>query len=316
MMLSTYCCALLFLGILPHFTAHAKPIWPLIGPDFPPPKNLSSSKTFQSAISNLTQLLQQTISTGNTSYGVFDSANTSYSIELFSTYESDPLFTTHFTSPSVATYRDGVKSVDSNTVFRIGSLTKLMAVYTFLIEAGDARFNDPIMNYVPELLEAARSIGSSANSLDNVAWDEITIGELASHMADIGRDWEGLGTIGGPFFPVDDPLALGLPPLSASEIPICGGGPFCTRAQFFEGFSKRHPVYASSTAPIYSNVAFQILSYALENITGVAFATSVHDGLFSPLNLTGSSWTVPASNSSGLIPDDSSWAFDAGDEAP
>jgi hypothetical protein len=54
----------------------------------------------------------------------------------------------------------------------------------------------------------------------------------------------------------------------------------------------------------------------LENITGVAFAISVHGGLFNPLKLTGSSWTVPTSNSSGIIPDGSSWAFDAGDEAP
>ncbi|KAE9381499.1 putative beta-lactamase [Stipitochalara longipes BDJ] len=316
MTFSTRFCTFLFLGALQHLTPHAQSIWPLLGPDFPPPKNVSSSKTFQSAASNFTQLLQQAISTGNTSYGLFDSANTSYSIELFSIYESAPLFTTHFTSPAVATYQYGVKSVDSNTVFRIGSLTKLFTVYTFLIEAGDARFNDPVVNYVPELLEAAQALDSTVDSLNNVAWDDITVGELASHMADIGRDWEGLGTIGGIFFPVDNPLALGLPPLNASEKAVCAGGPFCTRAQFFEGFPKRHPVYASSTAPIYSNVAFQILGYALENITGAAFITSVNDTLFSPLKLTGSSWAIPTSNSSGIIPDGSSWGFDTADETP
>jgi CubicO group peptidase (beta-lactamase class C family) len=209
-----------------------------------------------------------------------------------------------------------VKSVDSNTVFRIGSLTKLITIYTYLIEAGDTSFNDPVAKYVPELQEAAQTINATADSLDNVAWGEITVAELASHLADIGRDWEGIGEIGGPFFPVADPIALGLPPLNASEIPICAGGPSCTRAQFFEGFAKRHPVYASSTAPIYSNIAFQILSYALENITGVEFATSVNDGFISPLKLTGSSWTVPTSNSSGIVPDGSSWGFDTADETP
>lgn len=152
--------------------------------------------------------------------------------------------------------------------------------------------------------------------MDNVAWDEITIGELASHMADIGRDWEGLGTIGGIFLPINDPLSLGLPPLNASEEAVCAGASSCTRAQFFDGFIKRHPIYASSTAPIYSNVAFQMLGYALENITGVALATSVNDSLITPLNLTASSWTVPTSNSSGIIPNGSSWGFDAGDETP
>jgi Beta-lactamase len=228
MMLSTRYYALLFLGTLHYFTTHAQSICPLIGPDFPPPKSLSSNKTFQSTISNFTQFLQQTISAGNTQYGPFDSANTSYSTELFSTYELTPLFTAHFTPPAVATYQDGVKSVDSNTVFRIGSLTKLIVVYTFLIEAGDARFNDPVAKYVPELLGAAQSINPSANSLGNVAWDEIIVGELAAHMAGIGRDWEGLGKIGGPFFPVGDPSALGLQPLHASELPVCGGGPLCT----------------------------------------------------------------------------------------
>ena len=315
MMFSTRSFTFLFLGTLYHLTAHTQPMWPLIGPDFPPPQNLSSSKTFQSAVSNLTQLLQQAISVENTSYGPFDSANSSYSIEIFSACESAPLFTTHFTSPAVAKYRDGVKNVDSNTVFRIGSLTKLITVYTFLIETGDARFNDPVANYVPELQQAAQSLNST-DSLDNVAWDEITIGELASHMADIGRDWEGLGTIGGILFPVNNPSALGLPPLNASEEAVCTGAPRCTRAQFFEGFTKRHPVYASSTAPIYSNAAFQILGYALENITGVKLTTSVNNGLVALLKLTASSWTVPTSNFSGIIPDGSSWGFDAGDETP
>jgi CubicO group peptidase (beta-lactamase class C family) len=37
---------------------------------------------------------------------------------------------------------------NSYTVFRVGSLTKLIVVYTFLIKAGDARFNDPVAKYV------------------------------------------------------------------------------------------------------------------------------------------------------------------------
>lgn len=314
-MVSNHLDIISLLGALLHFSVQAQTIWPLIGPVFPL-KSLITSKTLQSAIVNLTQVLQQTISTGNSSYGPFDSANTSYSIEIFSTHESTPLFTDHFTAPAVATTQYGEKSVDSNTVFRIGSLTKLFTVYTFLIEAGDAKFSDSITKYVPELLEAAEATDSTENSLDYVAWDEITLGELASQMADIGRDYGGLGEIGGPFDPVADPSALGLPPLNATELPVCAGGPFCTRAQFFEGFTKRHPVYAPSTAPIYSNVAYQILAYALENITGVAFATSVNDGLFTPLNLTGSSWTVPASNFSGIIPDGSAWSLDTGGETP
>lgn len=164
---------------------HAQSIWPLIGPVFSPPKSLSSSNTLQAAIANLAHLLQQTISTSKTSYGPFDSANTSYSVEIFSTHESTPLFTSHFTAPALATAQYGVKSVDSNTVFRIGSLTKLFTIHTFLIEAGDVKFNDPITKYVPELLEAAEAMNATEDSLDYVAWDDVTLGELASQMADM-----------------------------------------------------------------------------------------------------------------------------------
>jgi len=97
---------------------------------------------------------------------------------------------------------------------------------------------------------------------------------------------------------VADPSALGLPALNDTELSVCAGGAFCTRAKFFEDFTKCHTVYAPSTAPIYSNVAYQILAYALENITGAAFTTLVNDGLFTSLNLTGSSLMVPAFNSS------------------
>jgi hypothetical protein len=179
--------------------AQAQTIWPLIGPVFPPPKNLSSSNALQSAIPNLTQLLHQTKSTGKSSYGPFDSANTSYSVELFSTYESAPLFTNQFTAPSVAEAQYGAKSVDSNTVFRIGSLTKLFTVYSFLIEAGDAKFSEPITKYLPELSKAAEVLNATEDPLDYVSWDEVMLGELASQMADIGRDYEGVGEIGGPF---------------------------------------------------------------------------------------------------------------------
>jgi len=76
--------------------------------------------------------------------------------------------------------------VDADTVYRIGSLTKIFTVYTFLAEAGDIHFNSPITNYVPEL--AALVQNNSANAINRVAWEDITVGELASHMAGIASD--------------------------------------------------------------------------------------------------------------------------------
>lgn len=48
---------LAILGALLPVAIQAKSNCPLLGPDFPAPKALSSSQTFQAAVSNLTQLL-------------------------------------------------------------------------------------------------------------------------------------------------------------------------------------------------------------------------------------------------------------------
>jgi hypothetical protein len=264
-----------------------------------------------------TQILNQTIASGNTTYGLFDSENTTYFLEIFSTHESQPLFTKHHAAQALSTAPSGTKAVDSNTIYRIGSLTKLFTAYTFLIQAGDVKFNDPVTKYIPELLAASEALNATLDPLNHVSWQDITIGELASHMADIGRDYAVFKELAGPLAGVTDPSSLGVPPLNSSEIPICAGGSFCTRAQFFEGFTSRHPVYAPGTAAIYSNAGYQILSYVLENITAVDFPTLVQESLFKPLSLTGSTWQhPPASNESVIITDELVWRLDFGDETP
>jgi CubicO group peptidase (beta-lactamase class C family) len=302
----------LFLGACLSLTAHAVPPCLLLGPDFPAPRKLSSSPAIQSAIANLTQVLDQTLSMNISSYGPFDAYNTSFSLEIFSTHEEAPLFINHTTAPAVSGFGAGTKSVNSNTTYRIGSVTKLFTVYTFLIQAGDKKWSDPITKYIPELEAAASCFNATQDSLDLVAWEDVTIGDLASQMADIGRDYSGFGELEllGEESPMD-----GLPPLNASDVPSCAGGAGCDRAQFFAGFTKRHPVYAPGTAAIYSNAAYMILSYALENITGKAFPRLIQESLFEPLTLSsGTSWTIPEDNSTSIIPPNGAFALDLGDE--
>ena len=82
--------------------------------------------------------------------------------------------------------------------------------------------------------------------------------------------------------------------------------------EFFDGILKVHPQAPTSTAPLYSNAAFQILGYALEEITEKSFETLMEDELIKPLNLTRSSYSHPSMNIS-VIPDDpisSQWNAD------
>jgi len=91
-MLSKRLSALSILGALFPVSLQAIPNCPLLGPDFPAPKNLSSSATLQSAIANISQVLSKTLPTGNTSYGLFDPVNTSYALEIFSVHDPKLIF--------------------------------------------------------------------------------------------------------------------------------------------------------------------------------------------------------------------------------
>jgi CubicO group peptidase (beta-lactamase class C family) len=89
--------------------------------------------------------------------------------------------------------------------------------------------------------------------------------------------------------------------------------------EFFDGFTKRHPVHAPSVSPTYSNVAFQILAYALESITGKTYEQMLDVDLIKKLSLNGTSYAAPINISLGIIPGSiltSGWNFDIGDEGP
>jgi len=144
-------------------------------------------------------------------------------------------------------------------------------------------------------------------------------------------------------------VEIGFPPLPVAEVPPCGAYPLCNRTgdiprllstifgneqeilteriwemadmnlmkNFFSTFSHLLPAFAPGETPAYSNVAFQILSYALETITGRDYQTSLQDKLLSPLNLAHTFYKTP-SESVGVIPGNASstgWANNLGEES-
>jgi CubicO group peptidase (beta-lactamase class C family) len=74
------------------------------------------------------------------------------------------------------------------------------------------------------------------------------------------------------------------------------------------------PVATSFRTPNYSNMAFQILGYAIENITGTPFADLVKEQLIKPLNLTRTYTTLPNNVTDAVMVD--GWNDDFGDAAP
>ncbi|KAI9700055.1 MAG: hypothetical protein M1836_002589 [Candelina mexicana] len=287
----------------------------LLGAKYSAPQKPSSNPSVSAAKFSLAQQIQQSLQNGSSAYGPFP-RNASFSVDVFSVHEEDSLFSYHNSIATLRNATNGVKKVDANTIYRVGSISKLFTVLIFLVEAGDARWNDPITRYVPELLAPNYVQNSSQpyNPVDQVSWSDITIGALASQMAGIGREDAFNDFAAGNYS-----TAYGLPPVSAGDVPACGVRTPCERKAFFDRFLNRHPVVAPFSTPIYSNIAYQLVAYALESISKRPFRDLFQDNLVKPLNLTRTSLTKPGNDSMGLIGEGSDgpwWVFDLGDEAP
>jgi CubicO group peptidase (beta-lactamase class C family) len=156
---------------------------PLYGPIFPQLQHPGNSSIIQETIANLTALFEAIDADNSTGTG-----NNSYAVKIFSINDQYPtLFEHYHTSPNLANQSSpGVKNVDGDTIWRLGSVTKIFTIFTWLAEAGDSYFVDPITKHVPEL--AALVANKSGDAISRVAWEDITIGELASQMSGISND--------------------------------------------------------------------------------------------------------------------------------
>ena len=184
---------------------------PLAGAVYPVPSQLSQSDAFAKANATFNDELVRAFK----SESIFGALtyNASFSINIYSLHEQESLLTHHFSGPELPS-ESGVKKVDSDTIYRLGSISKLFTTYVYLLNAGFEGWNDPITKYIPELQEYADK--SKSNPIDVVAWDEVTVGSLVSHLAGITRD-------GAPPPSTDAMLAAaGLPEVPAVPGDFCG----------------------------------------------------------------------------------------------
>ena len=211
-----------------------------LGPPFPPPRSLSKQPSILAASKKLTTTLRTALDKGTTIYGPLDGASTSFSVDVYSLHEQKPLFTQHHSAPDLAHPTSGVSVVDSNTVYRLGSTSKLITVYLYLVSAGDTSWNDPITTYIPELASYAQQHVQSLpqNKIEYFDWHSVTVGALASQLGGIPRD--------GPSGPATDKqyTEAGFPPVSSINASYCGTPTFpilCSRAGMTPVYGSLHP---------------------------------------------------------------------------
>lgn len=170
---------------------------PLGGPEFPHPRNLASNPTWQAAMRDLTSFFDNFDAKGVEGSPNSRPTNYSYALRLFSAIPGNPdvLWERFHTAENLPANTTGVKKVDADTIFRIGSITKVFTVLAILAEDGFKHFDEPITRYVPEL--AALKAMQDAEGRDpimHVDWDDVTLRTLAGQMSGLVRDCM-LGTI-------------------------------------------------------------------------------------------------------------------------
>lgn len=187
------------------------------GLDYPVPASLSQSSSIKTAAKNVASLIATAQGNG-TVYGTLDPKSLTFLAEVYSLHDTDSLFSYSYTAPELGDPTTGVKTVDANTIFRIGSTSKLWTTYIFLMQNGFLSFDDPITKHVSELASYAKAnINSLANDqVDFFDWDHITVGALLSHLGGVPRD-------AAPGPAQDAKLAAaGLPPVKAQNVSWCG----------------------------------------------------------------------------------------------
>jgi hypothetical protein len=162
----------------------------LLGPTYPSFTLDTEDADLFAALKDLTGKFDNLMRTGNSENGPVTSNTTTVSIALFSANEGSdedkPFFWEyHWTAPEYKKSTGQFQNVTKDSIYRMGGLTEVFTIWSLLLGEGDRIFNDPVIKYLPELTNE-----STTDSLGQVQWNDVTVGQLASHMSGLPRDCE------------------------------------------------------------------------------------------------------------------------------
>jgi CubicO group peptidase (beta-lactamase class C family) len=155
--------------------------------------------------------------------------------------------------------RDKTIPADTNTIYRIGSITKTFtaAILMQLVEERKVKLDDPVEKYVPEIKFLK---GYSDGTV-------ITLRELASHTSGLEREPNMPGAYLGPVDQWESKLLSCIPYTSFKSSP--------------------------GTDFQYSNIGYALLGLALERAAGIPYVQLVQQRLFTPLHLDNTYFSIP-----------------------
>ncbi|KAH8896095.1 beta-lactamase/transpeptidase-like protein [Thozetella sp. PMI_491] len=279
----------------------------LFGADFPAPRAAASDPSIAEAVASLQQNFASSIvPTGQ-----------AYSVAIFSLHSNDTLWEYHHTPTDPI----GVEAVNGDSIYRIGSISKVFTVWTMLIELGDRYLDRSIVDFVPELEPFAGTPcppdGMQYDDIDHIRWKDITLRDLASHASGIPRG------LGESEFPKDEGVLGGLPLLDPSKLIECSSPDFprpCTSEDFFKYVTQQSPSFPSAHSPAYSNNAYFLLAAAFKNITSKDLSAAMDQDIFQPLGMTHTTFSTPETTDFGVVPKNDTatwgWSHDIGIRGP
>ncbi|KAF2094653.1 beta-lactamase/transpeptidase-like protein [Rhizodiscina lignyota] len=281
------------------------------GPSYPAPHDLTSKKSLiPAAWKNTTAVLQKYIDSGNKSTTVSDGIssmwNVTFSVGMFSLH--DPAATDlqfHYTSPEVANAANGTHKVDSDSIYRIASVTKVFTVLAGLLNLNETDWSRPLSDIVPALRDYSKKNPGEKDPVYTVEWDKITPLALSAQIGGVPRDaWpesDLLATaeielvLGGDKQAVPDLIEEGFPPVPTNDplaFPPCLV-PTCGESQWIAGLEDRHPSFLPFTSPGYSDNGFASLGLAISHLTGKNMTQLYQESIFGPLGMSSSNSSTP-----------------------
>lgn len=145
---------------------------PPLGAVLPPPQAPSQNEAVKLANQKLKSTIDSSFSSKLNSSGI--------SIMVKSIHEDEPLFSYHFTPPVLSDI--GTASIDDNTIFRVGSLSKIFPALAAL-QSKSIHLDDSVLEYIPALKEAAAS-----TSTETIPWEDVTVDSLMTHLSGLATD--------------------------------------------------------------------------------------------------------------------------------
>ncbi|KAF2727740.1 beta-lactamase/transpeptidase-like protein [Polyplosphaeria fusca] len=270
------------------------------GPLLPPPQRLQESALIQNASRQLQSAIDDALS-GNTQAG-WAVENASFSIGLVTSDQTSerPIWEYHHRA---AANVNGTAIVNGDTQYLVGSISKLISALLALRTGID--LDASITEYFPQL----------ANKSSAIQWESVKLGYLADHLSGIPPNY------GFSEFFILQPLLeqLGFPPITPADVADCGIPGLnraCSEEQLLEGMLKSHPITLPAQRPVYSQLSFALLSYALSQKYNKTYAELLEDHIVQPFSLTNTG-ASPGNSSVAVIPPvENSWGSDYGDNAP